>query len=165
MGMPRIFAIRKPVVRIGIGERVPSEAGSSKALLARLSIYSSANPRSGKTVGWNPFESFATQRVRKSTSSYSFCSSKAFVSNALRLACQLPLGSLHFRRHAMITLLEFAILAIATMFAVAAAAALSWMFLRVAFALMQPATARRIPSPTALARGTAQLARAYAANR
>jgi len=65
----------------------------------------------------------------------------------------------------MISLLEFAILAIATMFAVAAAAALSWMFLRVAFALMQPATARRIPSPTALARGTAQLARAYAANR
>jgi hypothetical protein len=50
------------------------------------------------------------------------------------------------------------------MFAVAAAAALSWMFLRVAFALMHPATARRIP-PRGLARGTAQLARAYAANR
>jgi len=82
----------------------------------------------------------------------------------LRLACQLPLGGLHYRRHAMITMLDFAILAIATMFAVAASAALSWMFLRAAFALMHPAT-RRIPSRTELVRGTAQLARAYAANR
>ena len=65
----------------------------------------------------------------------------------------------------MITTLDFAILAIATMFAIAAAAALSWMFLRVAFVLMQPATARRVPPPTQLVRGTAQLARAYAANR
>jgi hypothetical protein len=65
----------------------------------------------------------------------------------------------------MITMLDFAILATATMFAVAAAAALSWIFLRVTFILMQPATARRIPSRTELVRGTAQLARAYAANR
>jgi hypothetical protein len=65
----------------------------------------------------------------------------------------------------MITMLDFAILAIATMFAVAAAAALSWTFLRVAFVLMHPATARRIPPRTELARGTVQLARAYAANR
>jgi len=65
----------------------------------------------------------------------------------------------------MITILDFAILAIATMFAVAAAAALSWMFLRVAFTWMQPATARRIPPRTQLVRGTAQLARAFAANR
>ena len=65
----------------------------------------------------------------------------------------------------MITMLDFAILAIATMFAVAAAAAFSWMFLRVAFALMHPATARRIPPRTQLVRGTAQLARAFAANR
>ncbi len=65
----------------------------------------------------------------------------------------------------MITLLNFAILAIATMFAVAAAAALSWMSLRVAFVLMQPATARRVPAPTQLAPGTTQLARAFAANR
>ena len=64
----------------------------------------------------------------------------------------------------MITMLDFAILGIATMFAVAAAAALSWILLRVAFALMHPATAQRIP-PRVLARGTAQLARAYAANR
>jgi len=65
----------------------------------------------------------------------------------------------------MITMLDFAILAIATMFAVAAAAAISWMFLRVAFVLMHPATARRIPPRTELVRGTAQLARAYVANR
>lgn len=65
----------------------------------------------------------------------------------------------------MITVLDFAVLAIATMFAVAAAAAISWMFLRVAFVLMHPASARRIPPRTELVRGTAQLARVYAANR
>ena len=65
----------------------------------------------------------------------------------------------------MITMLNFAILAMATIFGVAAAAAISWMFLRVAFVLMQPATARRIPPRTELVRGTAQLARAYVGNR
>lgn len=65
----------------------------------------------------------------------------------------------------LIALLDFAILAIATMFAVAAAAGISWIFLRVAFTLMQPATAHRIPPRTQLVRGTAQLARAYATNR
>ena len=65
----------------------------------------------------------------------------------------------------MMAMLEFAILVIATMFAVAVAASLSWMLLRVAFALMHPATARRIPPRTQLVRGTAQLARAYTANR
>jgi hypothetical protein len=66
----------------------------------------------------------------------------------------------------MVTMLNFTILAFTTMFAVAAAAALSWLFLRVAFVLMQPATAtaRRAPVRTDLARGTAQLARAYASN-
>lgn len=65
----------------------------------------------------------------------------------------------------MITMFDFAILAIATMFAVASAAAISWMFLRLAFTLMQPATARKIPPRSELVRGTAPLARAYAANR
>ena len=65
----------------------------------------------------------------------------------------------------MINLLDFAILAIANMFAGAAAAAFSWMLLRAAFALMHPATAHRMPPRTELVRGTAQLARAYAANR
>jgi hypothetical protein len=83
----------------------------------------------------------------------------------LRLACQLPLGGLHFGRYAMINMLDFAILAMATMFAVAAATALSWMLLRVAFALMHPATAGRIPARRELVRRTAQLAPASAANR
>jgi hypothetical protein len=61
--------------------------------------------------------------------------------------------------------LDFATLAIATLFAVAAAAGLNWLFLQVAFALMQPATARRIPARPDLARGTVQLARAFASNR
>ena len=65
----------------------------------------------------------------------------------------------------LIALLDFAVLAIATLFAAAIAAALHWLFLRVAFALMQPATAPRIPPRTQLVRGTAQLARAYATNR
>lgn len=65
----------------------------------------------------------------------------------------------------MIAMQDFAVLVMATMFAVAAAAGLSWTFLRVTFVLMQPATARRLPPRTELARGTAQLARAFAANR
>ena len=65
----------------------------------------------------------------------------------------------------MITILNVAELAIATLFAIAAAAAFSWISLRVAFALMHPATARRIAPRTELARGTAQLARAFATNR
>lgn len=64
----------------------------------------------------------------------------------------------------MVTMIEFAILSIAMMFTVAAAAALSWMFLRITFALMHPATSRRIPPRTELVHGTAQLARAYTAN-
>lgn len=65
----------------------------------------------------------------------------------------------------MNAMLDFATLAIATMFAVAAAAGLNWLFLQAAFALMQPATARRIPSRPDLTRVTAQLARAFASNR
>jgi hypothetical protein len=65
----------------------------------------------------------------------------------------------------MLAMLNFATLAIATMFAVAVAAGLNWLFLQVAFVLMQPATARRISVRPDLARGTAQLARAFASNR
>jgi hypothetical protein len=73
----------------------------------------------------------------------------------------------------MIAVLNFAVLAMATMFAVAAAAALSWTFLRVAFVLMQPATARGVRQRTQigtqrgteLVRGTAHLLRAFAGNR
>ena len=65
----------------------------------------------------------------------------------------------------MITLLTFAVLSIATLFAVAASAALAWTFLRAAFVLMRPASTGRMPHGTALVRGTARLARAYAGHR
>ena len=65
----------------------------------------------------------------------------------------------------MTVIVNFIILAVATMFAVAAAAALSWISLRLAFVLMRPAKAWRVPDRTALAHGTARLARAFSANR
>jgi len=65
----------------------------------------------------------------------------------------------------MMAMLQFATLVIATMFAVAAAAGLHWVCLKAAFLMMRPATARRIPVRTELARGTAQLARAYSISR
>src|SRR6266480_3975779 len=49
--------------------------------------------------------------------------------------------------------------------AVAAAAGLDWLFLQVAFLIMRPATARRMPGHTELVRGTAQVARVYSATR
>ncbi|HUC55406.1 MAG TPA: hypothetical protein VMR90_15250 [Candidatus Cybelea sp.] len=65
----------------------------------------------------------------------------------------------------MIATLEFTTLAMATMFAVAAAAGLLWVCLQAAFLMMRPATARRIPGRTELVRGTAQLARVYSGSR
>ena len=65
----------------------------------------------------------------------------------------------------MIAMLQFATLVITTMLAVAAAAGLHWVCLAAAFRMMRPATARRIPVRTELARGTARLARAYSASR
>ncbi len=65
----------------------------------------------------------------------------------------------------MIAMLQFTTLVIATMFAVAAAVALQWVFLRATFLMMRPATARRIPVRTELVRGAAQVARAYSSQR
>jgi hypothetical protein len=65
----------------------------------------------------------------------------------------------------MINLLNFATLVVTTMFAAAGAVALHWLFLQATFLMMRPATARRIAVRTELARGTAQLARAYASQR
>jgi len=65
----------------------------------------------------------------------------------------------------MIATLQFATLVLTTMFAAAAAAGLHWLFLKAAFLMMRPATARRIPVRTELVRGTAQLAKAYSALR
>src|SRR5438094_514329 len=65
----------------------------------------------------------------------------------------------------MIAMVEFLTLVITTMFAVAAAAGLDWLFLHMAFLIMRPATARRMPVHTELVRGTAELARVYSATR
>jgi hypothetical protein len=65
----------------------------------------------------------------------------------------------------MIAMLHFATLVITTMFAAAAAAAFHWLLLQATFLLMRPATAKRVPARTALVRGTAELARAYAVQR
>jgi hypothetical protein len=65
----------------------------------------------------------------------------------------------------MIAILQFAILVIATLLAVAAAVAFHWLLLRATFLLLRPATAHRIAPRMELARGTAALARAYTAHR
>jgi len=65
----------------------------------------------------------------------------------------------------MIAMLQFATLVLTTMFAAAAAAGLHWLFLKATFLMMRPATARRIAPRTQLARGTAQMARAFASQR
>ena len=65
----------------------------------------------------------------------------------------------------MIAMLQLATLVITTVFAAAVAAGLHWLCLEAAFQMMRPATARRIPARTELVRGTAQLARAYLAQR
>jgi hypothetical protein len=65
----------------------------------------------------------------------------------------------------MIAMLQLAMLAIITVFAVAAAAAVHWLFLKAAFVMMRPATARRIPMRSELVRGTSQLAKAFASPR
>ncbi len=68
-------------------------------------------------------------------------------------------------RHVMNAILQFATLVFTTIFAAAVAAGLNWLCLKVAFRMMRPATARRVPARTELVRGTAQLARAYSASR
>jgi hypothetical protein len=65
----------------------------------------------------------------------------------------------------MNAMMLFATLAITTMVAVAAAAGMLWLSLQATFLMMRPATARRMPERTELARGTAQLARAFASQR
>ena len=60
----------------------------------------------------------------------------------------------------MDTMLTFIGLAVTTLVALFAALALQTLFLRAAFALMRPATARRVPQP-ALEHGTQLVARAF----
>jgi hypothetical protein len=65
----------------------------------------------------------------------------------------------------MIALLSFTTLAIATVLALAVGTAFQWLLLQIACRMMQPATARRTPARTELARGTEQLTRAFAPHR
>ena len=65
----------------------------------------------------------------------------------------------------MMAIVNFTILAVATLFAVAAAAVLSWIGLRIAFVLVRPARAWRAGNRTGLVDGTARLARAFSTNR
>ena len=65
----------------------------------------------------------------------------------------------------MIAMVELTILALITTFAVAVAAGLHWLLLKAAFLLMRPAVVQRVAGRAELARGTAQLARAYLAPR
>ncbi len=62
----------------------------------------------------------------------------------------------------MIAMLHFATLVFTTMFAAGVAVAFQWLLLRAALLVMRPATARQIPVRAELARGTAQLVRAFA---
>jgi hypothetical protein len=65
----------------------------------------------------------------------------------------------------MIALLSLTTLAIATLFALAAATAFQWLLLQATVHLMQPATANRRPVRTELVRSTAQLARVFVPHR
>jgi hypothetical protein len=61
----------------------------------------------------------------------------------------------------MTGILQFTTLAVATMFAAAAAVGFYWVLLRMTFALMKPATRRPVGVRMELVRGTMQLARAF----
>lgn len=65
----------------------------------------------------------------------------------------------------METFLGFAAVVVTTIIALFSALALQALFLRAAFALMQPATAARRLAPAAIERGAQLVARAYARGR
>ena len=65
----------------------------------------------------------------------------------------------------MFAMLQFATFVLTTIFAAATAFGLHWLLLQAAFRMMQPATAQRVPSRVGIARGTAQVVRAYSGQR
>jgi hypothetical protein len=81
--------------------------------------------------------------------------------NTLGMVKAVRLGVAQHGRHAMTGIFQFTTLAVATMFAAAAAVAFDWLLLRAAFHLMKPATTRRVSLRTDLVRGTIELARAF----
>jgi len=62
-------------------------------------------------------------------------------------------------------LVNVAMLVLATLIAGAAAVALYWLFLRATVQMMRPATLRRAPLRTELARGTVELVHAFTPRR
>jgi hypothetical protein len=91
---------------------------------------------------------------------------KAFICSVLGLALAVQLRMASHGRHTMIAMMHFATLVVTTVLAGGAAVFCNWMLLRVAFRLMQPATAQRIAPPvrSELVRGTGQLTRAFASH-
>lgn len=65
----------------------------------------------------------------------------------------------------MITMLNFAGLVVATIFAAAVAAVCNWLLLQLTFHLMQPAAVRKATTQAILTRRTLQLARSFTPNR
>jgi hypothetical protein len=65
----------------------------------------------------------------------------------------------------MMAMIQFAMLATATILGAAAAVAFHWLLLRITFQLMQPAVARHPVVRNDVVRGTVELARAYAGRR
>jgi len=117
------------------------------------------------TIGFGCGASHARGRVTVPTVCQAVPFRKSFIINVLNLVMTVRFPDAQVRRHFMIAMLQFATLVITTMFAAAAAVALHWLFLRAAFLMMRPATARRIQVRTELVRGTTQLARALASQR
>ena len=107
----------------------------------------------------------ATRRVTVPTDCQAVPFHKSFIINTLNLVMTVRFPDTQVRRHFMIAMLHFATLVITTIFAAATAVALHWLFLRAAFLMMRPATARRILVRTELMRGTTQLARTFASQR
>ena len=117
------------------------------------------------TLGSRCGASRATRRVTVPTTCQAVTFRKPFIINALNLVMTVRFPPTQVRRHLMIAMLQFATLVLTTIFAAATAVALHWLFLRAAFLMMRPATARRILARTELVRGTTQLARTFASQR
>src|SRR5437016_4999611 len=149
MGIPRIRPMRKPDPRI---------------MVSWISL-AQDHGCSLQTIGSRCGASRATRRVTVPTDCQAVSFRKSFIINTLNLVMIVRFLKTQVRRQFMIAMLQFATLVITTIFAAATAVALHWLFLRAAFLMMRPATARRILVRTELVRGTTQQARAFASRR
>src|SRR5258708_6802964 len=96
----------------------------------------------------------ATRRVTVPTDCQAISFHKSCIINTLDLVMTVRFPETQVGRHFMIAVLQFAALVITTIFAAGTAVALHWLFLRAAFLMLRPATARRIQARTELVRGT-----------